>query len=119
MREKLRILIVEDEPADAELAAIELRRSGLEFEALRVETEAALRTALVDFAPHVILADFTLPGFDALGVLAVVRDLSPTTPVLVVTGTIDEETAVSCLRAGARPCRPPWRPAPPRRSGVS
>ncbi len=101
LREKLRILIVEDEPADAELAAIELRRSGLEFEALRVETEAALRTALVDFAPHVILADFTLPGFDALGVLAVVRDLSPTTPVLVVTGTIDEETAVSCLRAGA------------------
>lgn len=101
MSEKLRILIVEDEPADAELAAIELRRSGLEFEAFRVETETALRTALVDFAPHVILADFTLPGFDALGVLAVVRDLSPTTPVLVVTGTIDEETAVSCLRAGA------------------
>jgi two-component system, cell cycle sensor histidine kinase and response regulator CckA len=101
LREKLRILIVEDEPADAELARMELRRAGLDFEAMRVETEAALRTALVEFAPDLILADFTLPGFDALGVLAVVRDLSPTTPVLVVTGTIDEETAVSCLRAGA------------------
>lgn len=101
MRDRLRILIVEDEPADAELACLELRRAGLDFESARVETEAALRTALEEFAPHVILADFTLPGFDALGVLAVVRDLSPATPVLVVTGTIDEETAVSCLRAGA------------------
>jgi PAS domain S-box-containing protein len=99
--EKLRILIVEDEPADAELVRVELRRAGLDFESARVETEAELRTALGDFAPHVILADFTLPGFDALGVLAVVRDLSPATPVLVVTGTIDEETAVSCLKAGA------------------
>ena len=92
---------MEDVPADAELAARELRRAGLEFEWDRVETEEGLRGALAEFVPNVVLADFTLPGFDALGVLDVVRQAAPTTPVLVVTGTIDEETAVSCLRAGA------------------
>lgn len=101
MPKALRILFVEDVPADAELAAYELRRAGLVFEPARVETESGLREALVRFVPDVVLADFTLPGFDALGVLDVVRELAPTTPVLVVTGTIDEETAVSCLRAGA------------------
>ena len=101
MTRTLRVLFVEDEPADADLAERELRQAGLSFESLRVETEAALRAALGEFRPTVVLADFTLPSFDALGVLSVVREVAPWTPVLVVTGTIDEETAVSCLRAGA------------------
>ena len=96
-----RILQVEDDEADAMLAERELRRAGLVFEARRVETKEGLSRALAEFRPDVILADYTLPGFDALGVLDVARRFAPATPVLVVTGTITEETAVSCLRAGA------------------
>jgi PAS domain S-box-containing protein len=99
--EVFRVLLVEDHEADAELVKRELRRAGLAFEARRVDTRAGLKRALAEFRPDVILADFTLPGFDALGVLEVVRNVAPATPVLVVTGTITEEIAVSCLRAGA------------------
>ncbi len=101
MTESLRVLLVEDEPADAELVVRELRRAGLSFDARRVESEAALLESLESFAPDVVLADFTLPSLDGLDVLAIVRERAPATPVLIVTGTIDEETALTCLRGGA------------------
>lgn len=101
MTESLRVLLVEDEPADAELVVRELRRAGFSFDARRVESEAALRESLGEWAPDVVLADYTLPSLDGLDVLAIVRERAPATPVLVVTGTIDEETALTCLRGGA------------------
>lgn len=99
--EPLRVLLVEDEPADAELVERELRRAGFACTVRRAETEGGVKEGLESFAPQVVLADFSLPGFDALRVLDLVRERAPATPVVVVTGTIDEETAVECLRAGA------------------
>src|SRR5205807_799410 len=79
----------------------ELRRAGIGSEARRVWTEAGLREALLGFDPEVVLSDHSLPGFGAHDVLRVVHAEHPDTPVIVVTGTLDEATAVEYLTAGA------------------
>ena len=101
MSEKIRILILEDNPADAELEERALRRGELDFTSLRVETRLEFLGALRDFQPHVILADYTLPTFNGLEALAITFELTPTTPVLIVTGSLSEETAADCIKSGA------------------
>ncbi len=99
--QKLRVLILEDTPSDAELMERQLRRDRIVFSAQRVETEARFIEALRDFEPDLVLADFTLPRFDAMEALALARKVFPFIPFIVVTGSIGEEKAVACLRAGA------------------
>src|SRR5207245_2681853 len=88
-----RILIVEDVADDAELMTRELRNAGLVFTSRRVLSEAALRDALHSFMPDIVLSDHTLPQFNALDALRVVRAEAANTPVIIVTGSLDEETA--------------------------
>ena len=97
----LRILLVEDDPADAELEQRHLRESGVAFECRSVETREAYLAALATFDPHLILTDYMLPGFDGMQALAIARERAPLTPVVIVTGSINEETAVACMKAGA------------------
>ena len=101
MSDALRLLLLEDSPADAELNERELRKAGLAFVALRVDREATLRAALDAFAPDLILADYHLPGFDGLRALAICREHSPATPFIFVTGAMGEERAAESIRAGA------------------
>src|SRR5882762_5425757 len=96
-----RILIVEDVANDAELMTRELRRGGLAFTHQRVQTAAALRAALRSFVPDVVLSDHSLPQFTASDALRVVREEAATTPVIIVTGSLDEETAADYIKAGA------------------
>jgi len=98
---KLRVLILEDSAADAELMERQLRRKKIACEALRAETRGGFIKALKEFNPDVILADYTLPKFDAMQALKLARERFPFLPFIVVTGTIGEEKAVACLRAGA------------------
>jgi len=97
----LRILLVEDDPADAELEQRHLRENGVEFESRCVETREAYLAALSGFDPHLILTDYKLSGFDGMQALALARERAPLTPVVIVTGSINEETAVACMKAGA------------------
>jgi diguanylate cyclase (GGDEF)-like protein len=97
----VRVLLTEDVAADAELEVRELRRAGLRFTYLVVETEQAFVEALHDFAPDVILSDFSMPGFDGMAALALSRELAPEVPFVFVSGTIGEEYAIRALRAGA------------------
>ena len=60
----LRILLIEDNLADAEMTVRELKRGALEFDWRRVETEADLTRECIDFAPGIILSDFAMPHFD-------------------------------------------------------
>ena len=99
--ENLRILVLEDVPSDAELEIRELRRMGIQGDWLRVETEAEFRAALDSFAPEVVLADYSLPSWNGVLALEVVRELRPDLPFIIVTGSIDEETAAACIKAGA------------------
>jgi two-component system cell cycle sensor histidine kinase/response regulator CckA len=99
--EPCRLLLVEDVAADAELIVAELRRAGFAVTSQRVDGEAALRHALHHFVPDVVLSDHTLPHFNAQDALRVVQTERPHTPVIIVTGSLDEETAAEYIKAGA------------------
>src|SRR5437764_11214524 len=73
----LRILLVEDSPADAEITLRELKRGGLEFESRCIETEVDLIRECEEFKPQIILSDFAMPHFDGLSALRVVRVMRP------------------------------------------
>ncbi|HXG08172.1 MAG TPA: response regulator [Gemmataceae bacterium] len=96
----LRVLFVEDQPADVELILRELRRGGFEPVWQRVETEGEYLAAL-DPSFDVILADHTLPDFDSLDALRWLQQRGLDVPLIVVSGTVAEEVAVRALREGA------------------
>ncbi len=97
----LRVLILEDNPADAELIARELRRDGIAFVLRRTESREEFLSSLDEFRPELILSDYHLPRFDATQALDLARKRYPAVPFIVVTGSIGDEQAVACLRAGA------------------
>ncbi len=101
MTEKLRILILEDVADDAELQERELQKAGIEFISKCVETREDFLAALEDFVPDIILCDYMLPTIDGMMALKLIRKHSPNVPVIIVTGSMNEETAVECLKAGA------------------
>jgi PAS domain S-box-containing protein len=101
MNQEYRILIVEDLPSDAMLAQHELKQALPCFTTKIVETESDFLAALETFAPHLIISDFKLPAFDGLTVIKLVLEKSPLTPVIILTGSMNEDTAVACIKAGA------------------
>jgi len=86
---------------DAELVEYELSRASVEFDARRVDTRDAFERQLEEFQPDIILSDYTLPRFDGMAALTVARERAPDVPFLIVTGSVNEETAVGCMKAGA------------------
>src|SRR2546430_14348803 len=101
MPDLVRVLMVEDVADDAALVERELRRAGITGAALRVDSERAYREALRTFAPDIILTDHSLPTFGAADALRIALLEVPDTPVIVVTGSLDEETAAEYIKAGA------------------
>src|SRR4051812_21305915 len=97
----LRILILEDVPMDAELVEYELERASIPFSARRVDSREGFLRELEQFGPDVILSDYTLPRFDGMAALSLARERAPAVPFLIVTGSVNEETAVGCMKAGA------------------
>lgn len=100
-RDPVRILLVEDVPTEAEITIRQVRKGGIACTWHRVETELALRDALRDFQPNIILSDFSLPQFSGLLALATAREVAPELPFIFVSGTIGEERAIEALRCGA------------------
>ena len=98
---KLKILMLEDEPNDAELARHQLCKAGLDFAATRVDTRAAFVEALESFAPDIVLADYNLPDFNGAEALKHVRRTHPDVPVIMVTGALGDEGAIALLKDGA------------------
>src|SRR6266540_7110492 len=101
MKKELDILIIEDVVHDAELIEQELRSGGLAFRSRRIQNREALLQELQQGRPDVVLSDFTLPEFDALQALHLLRQLQLDVPFILVTGTRSEEVAVECIREGA------------------
>jgi PAS domain S-box-containing protein/diguanylate cyclase (GGDEF)-like protein len=97
----LRVLIVEDVSLDSDLAMHQLARGGIRCVHIRADTETAFRQALNRFRPHIILSDFSIPGFDGLEALKIATKEAPDVPFIFLSGTIGEERAIEALRRGA------------------
>ena len=100
MTNPLNLLILEDSPPDAELMVARLRAAGLQFRWRRVQTEADFVAAL-EARPDVVLADSRIPGYDGLDALSRLRECHPDIPCILVSGTLDDDTAAECLQRGA------------------
>jgi PAS domain S-box-containing protein len=98
---QLHILHLEDAAADAELTRRELSHAGLNCEILHVDNQDGFRKGLLEFKPDIILSDYVLPRFTGADALAIALQLAPLTPFIMVTSSINESTAVECIKAGA------------------
>ena len=97
----IRILHLEDNPADAELMQFMLAREGIDCAIRRVETRADFERALAEDQFDLIISDYTLPSFDGRSALEIARQKYPQVPFIFVSGTIGEEAAVESLKEGA------------------
>jgi CheY-like chemotaxis protein len=97
----VRVLIVDDRAADAELAEREVKRA-LSHCAFAASTRPrAISPRFESFQPDLILSDYAMPAFDGLAAVRLAREHAPLTPVIIVTAAINEDTAVECMKAGA------------------
>jgi len=101
MDEPIRILMAEDMVFDADLAQREIRKVLQSCAFLRVETREDFIEAVHSFQPDLIITDYRMPRFDGMAALNLSIELVPFTPVIVLTGAINEDTAVECMKAGA------------------
>jgi len=97
----LKILFIEDMVADHELTVFELKNFGLNFESVRVDTEQDFILKIKEFNPEIIISDYTMPEFDGMKALKIAKELIPDIPFILLTGSINETTAVDCMKAGA------------------
>ena len=94
--------MVEDSEDDVLLIIRELKKGGYNPVYERVETAAAMKKALKEKQWDIILCDYKLPKFNAPSAIAVLKEANIDIPLIVVTGTIGEETAAECMRLGAQ-----------------
>jgi signal transduction histidine kinase len=101
---RLRVLLVEDNPADVELVLVTLRKDGFDVSSEVVQTaeEFTLRIQAIGF--DVILADYKLPQWRGMEALEILRCANLDVPLIVVTGYLGEEKAVECVKQGATDC---------------
>jgi len=97
----LKILIAEDVPSDAELAERELRRGGFDFESACVDAREPFLQALEEFQPDLVISDYAMPEFDGMEALQLTLEHDANLPLVILTGSMNEETAVECMKAGA------------------
>ncbi|HBG23697.1 MAG: hypothetical protein A2266_02205 [Bacteroidetes bacterium RIFOXYA12_FULL_40_10] len=101
MSESVKILIAEDLPTDAALAQREILKFVPDAVFRRVETEMDFRNELERFKPDLIVSDYQMPTFTGLIALKITLESSPETPFIIHTGSMNEDTAVECMKAGA------------------
>ena len=103
MSSVLRVIIVDDSAADAELIAHKLQKNYTVEHAI-LDNAADLRKALVDKIWDIVLCDYSMPDFDPYRVLNILKEYDFDIPLIVITGTIGEEKAIQLLKAGCSDC---------------
>ena len=96
-----RILILEDEAWDAELAQRLLVSAGLNLVAVVVDTKASFIEQMAAFRPDIILSDYHLPGFSGQEALKIAQELYPDIPFIIWSGVLGDEAAVELIKQGA------------------
>ena len=98
----LSVLIVEDSDDDTKLLLRAIQRGGYSVSYARVETRRSMEKALARQEWNIILCDYSMPQFNAMEALATLKASGLDIPLVIISGTIDEETAVTALTAGAK-----------------
>lgn len=101
MNQTYRVLLVEDELHDAELNIREIKKVLPSCNFQVVDNRNGYMDLLKNFVPHIIISDYNMPSFDGLSALKIAQEECPLTPFIMVTGSINEDTAVECMKAGA------------------
>jgi signal transduction histidine kinase len=99
---RLRVLHLEDSELDHQLMVAQLKRNGLDVQAVRIETEAAYAAALSQPQQwDLVVSDYNLPGFSGMAALEQLKASGVQLPFILVSGEIGEDTAVEAMRYGA------------------
>jgi DNA-binding response OmpR family regulator len=101
MKLPLRVLYLEDDIRDAELVQNTLAADGITSQIRRVETETDFLAALDEGGFEIIMANYSLPGFDGLSALKIAQQRLPEVPFIFVSGTLGEDLAIDALKSGA------------------
>jgi signal transduction histidine kinase/DNA-binding response OmpR family regulator len=99
--DKLQLILLEDSPLDAELIYKTLAEGGIGCELIVVQSRTDYVKALETKTFDLILADYSLPGFDGLLALQIARRLYAEVPFIFVSGALGEELAIETLKSGA------------------
>ena len=102
MSAPIRVLIVDDSQDDALLMARAIRVGGLPVSFRRVDSADSMKAALRDQPCDVILSDYLIPDFSGIEALEIAREQDKEIPFIIVSGVIDEERAITAMKAGAR-----------------
>jgi CheY-like chemotaxis protein len=97
----VRVLVLDDNPLDAELAIMTLLADGITIDGVSAVDEASLRALPKAFVPDVILCDHSMPTLDSADAQRLLREFYGDTPLIIVTGTLSEPLAVAALQSGA------------------
>jgi signal transduction histidine kinase len=100
MKKIIKVLILEDNTADADLLVRHLTKSGQSFVSKIVDSRKLFEESLDTFYPDIILSDYALPSFDAVSAFKIVKDRSLHIPFIIISGTIGEENAVMLIKEG-------------------
>jgi PAS domain S-box-containing protein len=96
----MKILFLEDDPNDLEIIQRTLKKAGLSFSTLSVSSKEAYQDALKVFKPDVVLSDHSLPQFDSVEALSILKESGLNAVFILVTGTVSEEFAVTSIKNG-------------------
>lgn len=101
MNEKYKILHLEDRASDAELVARELKKSHIDFESLVIDSKEEYLNALEAFCPDIILCDHSLPSFNSLDAITILKAKKIDIPFILITATLTEDVAGGVMKVGA------------------
>ncbi len=97
---RLKAVFVEDVLSDVELCVAALSAAPFALQWEVVDNAATFRAAVAHDDIDLVIADYSLPGWNGLEALAILKELGRDTPFILVTGTVGEETAVECIKQG-------------------
>ncbi|MGC1219652.1 MAG: response regulator [Phormidesmis sp.] len=97
----IKVLLLEDDPTDVELLTTTLSNGGLDCTFVVVETRREFQSVLETQPIDIVLADYSLPAFDGLSAIELVKARFPEIPCVLVSGILGEDRAVEALKSGA------------------
>lgn len=101
MKKKIRLLVIEDSEDDKELLLLHLKRGGFDIRCCQIETSDALDDALETESWDLIISDYSMPAFNGISALKMVKEAGIDTPFILISGAVGEEIAVEAMKAGA------------------